>query len=196
MAKVRRPKKRMVVLLVSVIAGLSYFFLDSYEEQLPSIQSPKHGDEEADYYGSNITFKQFDASGRLQQSLTSLNSEHFPQIGLSKFMQPMAQATNNEGEIWQIESDTGEIKDSENLVTFIDNVIVQPLNPKPGQNLRIETQRLDYQTQEQLATTNLAVKITGDHTIITGTGMSFWVPNETLKLQQQVNTLYVPPSKP
>lgn len=196
MVKVRRPNKRMVVLAVSVIAGVAYFFLNTYEENMPTVQSPKHENEEADYYGEHIVFKQYSSNGRLQQSLTSEHTEHFPNAQISKFEAPLVQTTSKEGNIWQIVSRYGEVKDQDSLVTLTDDVEIQPLNAAKGEHILIETQLLHYHTEEQLATSDLPVKITGEHTVITGTGLSFLVPTEILKLNQQVKTHYVPLRQP
>lgn len=196
MAKARRRSKRTAILVIGTVLGLGYFFFDPYEAPQESIQSPKHGEEEADYYGSNVTFKQYAPDGRLQQSLTSQSTEHFPLAQLSTFVAPIARAANAQGEIWQIQSDFGEIKDREERVTFQHNVQLQPLNPAPQQHLLLETELLHYHTEKQLASSDQAVKITSNNTIITGIGFEFLVANELLTIKQQVKTHHVPPSQP
>lgn len=194
--KSRRLRRRFVMLFVSVICGVVYLYLSDYEETSIPTQSPKLGEEEADYYGEGIFYKRFTEQGRLQQALTSKSSEHYPEAQVSEFTLPVIQSTNEEGKTWQIEALTGNMKDQDNLVTFSQNVIVQPLNPEPGQHLLITTELLHYHTKEQLATSELPVTITSDSSVVTGVGMSLLVPNENLKLNQQVKTQYAPPSQP
>lgn len=194
--KQRRPKKRFMVLLVSVISGVAYLLLDDYEEVIAPVQTPKLGAEEADYYGEGINYQRFTPQGKLQQALTSQSSQHFPSAAISEFSLPVVQATNEDNKTWQIESLTGTMKDHDNLVTFSQNVKIQPLNPDPGQYVLVTTEQLNYQTKEQLATSDQPVTITGETTIVTGIGMSFSVSTEILKLNHQVKTNYAPPSQP
>lgn len=184
------------MIFASVICGVAYLYLSDYEETSVVTHSPKLGEEEADYYGEGVHYQRFTAEGKLHQALTSQNTEHYPEAQVSEFTLPVIQATNEEGKIWQIEALSGRMKDQENLVTFNQDVVIQPLNPDPGQHLLITTEQLHYHTKEQLATSDLPVKITSDDTIITGVGMSLLVPNEKLKLNQQVKTQYAPPSQP
>lgn len=191
-----RLKKRFAVLFVSVLSGVAYLALDSYEQEAELIQSPKLGNEEADYYGEGIFYKHFNETGKLQQVLNSQTTEHYPEAQISEFTAPKVQATNKDNKTWQIEALTGVMKDKDNLVTFQHQVRIQPLNPKDGQQLLITTEQLQYHTKEQVATSDLPVKITGDNLTITSIGMSFQVSEEILTLKQQVKTHYAPPTQP
>lgn len=196
MADPRSWRKRSLFIFACVLGALGYFLIDSIEQPTITPSSPVLGDEEADYYGEGIIYRQYGTDGRLQQTLTSQSTEHFPAAQITQFTQPFIITTNDNNKSWQIQSATGSLFDKEQLVKLVGEVEIQPLNPEPGRELLLRTDLLRYYTKTQLAETERPVEITNPRSYITAVGMELSVPDEVLKLNQQVKTRHVSPSHP
>lgn len=187
-------RKRYILVPISLLAGLAYILWDGGKDT-PVVEVPRNAllEEEPDYYGDNLKRRQFNAQGKLAQTFIAKRSEHYPIAQHTHFQQPHIVTTNDQGRAWQIDAEEGEMSDKEQLLTLINNIEIRPLNDPDNQDLLIETSRLTYKTDTQVASTDQPVQITNTDTKINAVGMNLNVPNQTLELLQQVNTRYAPP---
>lgn len=186
-------KKRFVFLAATVSLGAGYFVFE-YVEENPVVFTPTVvGDEEADYYGEQLNHRQFSAEGILVQQLSAKQSEHFPLSAVTHFIEPHIIVTSDSGERWQIDAKLGKTQDEKHLVTLSKQVEIQPVNSLPNEDLLVETEVLHYHTDSQIAETQELVKITSTNAWINSRGMTLSIPAQTMELNHQVKTRYVPP---
>lgn len=187
-------KKRFLFLAATVSLGAGYFIFEYVEENPPIFSPDIEGEEEPDYYGEQLNHRQFSAEGQLVQELSADKSKHYPLTAVTHFTEPHIVVTSDNGERWQIEARLGKTQDSKHLVTLSKQVEIRPINPQPEQDLLVETEVLNYYTDTQTAETREPVKITSPNAWINSTGMSLSIPKQTMELNHQVNTRYVPPT--
>ena len=187
-------KKRFLFFAATVSLGAGFFVFE-YVEENPVVFDPVlEGNEEPDYYGENLNHRQFSAAGVLIQELSAEKSKHYPLAAVTHFTVPHIVVTSDGGDRWQIDAQKGKTEDSKNLVTLSKQVKIRPINPKPEEDLLVETEVLHYHTDSQIAETREPVKITSPSALINSTGMSLNIPTQIMELNHQVNTRYVPPS--
>lgn len=187
-------KKRVLFIAATVSLSAGYFLFEYVDENPPVFNQASTGDEEPDYYGKQLSHRQYSATGVLNQEFSAVESEHFPVAAITHFVQPHIIVTSEDGERWQIDAKLGKSQDVKQLVTLSKQVEIKPLDPRPNEHLLVETEVLHYHTDSQIAETDQPVKITSSDALINSTGMSLIIPTQILELNHQVNTRYVPPS--
>lgn len=187
-------KKRVVFIAATLSLSAGYFLFEYVDENPPVFTQSTASDEEPDYYGKQLSHRQYSATGVLNQEFTAEESEHFPVAAVTLFIQPHIIVTSEDGERWQIDSQLGKSQDAKQLVTLSQQVEIKPIDPRPNESLLVETEVLHYHTDSQIAETDEPVKITSSDALINSTGMSLSIPTQILELNHQVNTRYVPPS--
>lgn len=187
-------KKRFLFFAATVSLGAGYFLFE-YVEENPPIAVPTLDDkEEADYYGYQLKHRQFSKEGVLSQELSATDSKHFPLSDSTLFSEPQIVVTSENGEQWQIDAIEGQQDDKQQRVTLSKEVEIRPIDPRPNEDILIETDLLHYNTNTQIAETSELVTITSTNAAINAQGMLLSIPEQTMNLIHQVNTRYVPPT--
>ena len=105
-------RKRWLLLIIAAFLGLALLAVDRYTSQL----TPGGTDEsvrEADYYGSQLLSRQYNADGQLAQTFTAAESTHYPGIQSTFFSQPQLEMRAEDGEQWHefacsVDEDSGQ----------------------------------------------------------------------------------------
>lgn len=194
MKRNRWLKKRVFFIAATVSLGAGYFLFEYVDENPPVFNQIALSDEEPDYYGKQLSHRQYSSTGTLSQEFSAAASEHFPLAAITHFVKPHIIVTSEDGQRWQIDSKLGQSQDIKHLVTLSQQVEVRPLAPQANEDLLVETDVLHYHTDSQIAETEKPVKITRANALINSKGMSLSIPTQILTLNHQVNTRYVPPS--
>ncbi len=186
-------RKRYWFLVFVALIGFGLSEVDRYTRKQP-VAADELQQQEPDYYGEQLINRQFNNRGELTQTFTAARMNHMPARQLSEFEQPLITASSDTGQLWHISANRAEMPDNDNGMTFIGNVEVRPQDVDPRDDVLIETERLRYDSRQQMAETALPVEITSLNTHITATGMRLDLQNQQLHFEQQVNTRYAPQS--
>lgn len=189
-------KKSYLFIAFVIALGLGVIAVERATQDVPIVFSNESIDE-PDFYGTGLTMRNYNEAGMLKQSLTSAKAVHSPNTEQLTFEAPVAISTDDQGRPWKIASRSGVMNEKEDSVTFIGQVLIEPINPSNiDEQVLFETEKLHYLQKTQIAQTDEAVRITNPTTVITATGMTFDMAKQVMNLHQQVNTRHVPPPAP
>ncbi|MCT7360299.1 LPS export ABC transporter periplasmic protein LptC [Thalassolituus pacificus] len=185
-------RKRYLLLLLTLFFGLALLAVDRYtQEQAPALSEQQN--HEPDYYGEGLYNRQYDNSGKLQQTFVAARSTHYPQTKSTLFAEPLLMSADDEGQTWQVNALEGTMLDDEQSLRLVGQVEIRPLNPtQPSDDILVETSTLTYHSRQQLAETDQPVIITSPQTRINATGMTLDIARQRMEFKSQVDTRYVP----
>lgn len=185
-------RKRYLLLLLTLFFGLALLALDRYVlEQTPALSEQQN--HEPDYYGQTLYNRQYDSSGKLQQTFAAARSTHYPQTQSTLFTAPLLMSADDEDQIWQVSALEGTLQDNEQSLYLVGQVEIRPLNPtRPADDLLLETSTLIYHSRQQLAETDQPVTITSPQTRMNATGMTLDIARQRMEFKSQVDTRYAP----
>jgi len=185
-------RKRYVLLVMTLLFGLALVGVDQYTREL-NISNTQASDSEPDYYGEQLYSREYSEVGQLSQTLSALASQHFPLRQVTEFTAPVIESTDDSGDTWQVVAERGELIDRENVLQLRQQVEIRPLNQSDDRkNVVIQTEALDYYTEQQLARTDLPVVVTSPDTRITAVGMTIDLKRQRMEFLSEVQTFYVP----
>lgn len=184
-------RKRYLALGFLLLIGFGLTEVDRYTRKQPQ-QANAPQDQEPDYYGEQLINRQFNAQGELTQTFTAQRMNHLPGSKLSEFEQPLIHASGENEQPWTVSARQAQMPDGGNVMIFIDDVEIRPLNAEPDQDVLIETQWLRYDSRKEFAETEQPVTVTSLTTQLSATGMRLDLRNQQLTFKQQVNTRYAP----
>ncbi|MAD45637.1 MAG: LPS export ABC transporter periplasmic protein LptC [Oceanospirillaceae bacterium] len=184
-------RKRWLLLIIAAFLGLALLAVDRYTSQL----TPGGTDEsvrEADYYGSQLLSRQYNADGQLAQTFTAAESTHYPGIQSTFFSQPQLEMRAEDGEQWQVSATEGTLADEDEILKLVNNVVIRPLDAAANSNLLITTTQLTYNHSTGIAHTDKPVTITSDRGELRAIGMRMDIPAQHIRFNAEVNSRYEP----
>jgi len=135
-----------------------------------------------------LVSRRFGTDGELMDTFYAASSVHYPQADSTVFKEP--QLLVNQGNRWLMRADEGVMSGKKDTLRLSGSIILRPQeNTSPWQ---MTTERLIYNLQSRLATSDDLVTITGENSIMSGTGMLFDADRQRLELTSGVRTRYVP----
>lgn len=184
-------RKRYLLLVMTILFGLALLAVDNYTQENNAPLSEKQSSE-ADYYGEGLLNRQFDKTGKLQQSFSAERSTHYPLTNSTVFNDPVIHVQDEENEFWQVTANEGSMNDKDNTLRLRQQVEIRPLQNGNKDEVVINTESLDYFTKQQVAETDQEVTMVSPEAHITAIGMRMDMKRQRMELNAKVNTRYVP----
>lgn len=180
-------RKRYLLLLITAALGLALLAVDRYTRDIvsPGVEQQV---KEPDYYGDVLISRRYDLKGKLADTFYAETSKHFPDGDLTIFKAPRVLITTQEK--WVVTADEGVLKGNNQALMLSGNIKIKPLDATDRWTM--DTQSLTYFIDQQLATSDALVTITGENTVMRGTGMTFDAARQRLELKTGVRTEYEP----
>jgi lipopolysaccharide export system protein LptC len=186
-------RKRYLLLLLTLIFGFALIAVDRYTQKLNQPLSEEQISE-ADYYGERLINWRYGVNGKLEQTFQAQRSDHYPNVGITRFSAPMVTSRDERGQIWQVSAQNGALKDNEQIIHFNQTVRIEPISTgeQTPEAMLIETDALTYDIRQQIAATDLPVTLTGPSSHATATGMTLDLMRQRVELKTEVKTTYEP----
>jgi len=180
-------RKRYLLLLVTAFFGVAFLAVDRYTRDITG-QIAEQPVREADYYGETLFSRRYEDDGALADTFYAATSEHFPDGDLTVFTQPRLLVSSKEN--WVLTADEGVLRGNSQALNLSGNILIRPLDASDP--MRLETSRMTYHIDQRIAETDALVTMTGENSLMTGTGMTFDAARQRLELKTGVRTTYEP----
>jgi len=129
-----------------------------------------------------------DESGQLVEILAAQRVEHLERENLSEFIQPRYYAHDGHDRSWSLSAHHGTLRHEEEVMALRESIILT--NDQSGGTLT--TQALDLDLRERIATSQEPVTIRWADNQVTADGMRANLTTEVIRLEPNVESLYVP----
>jgi LPS export ABC transporter protein LptC len=180
-------RKRYLLLLVTAGLGFALLAVDRYTREIvsPGVEQQV---KEPDYYGDVLISRRYSDTGKLADTFDAATSQHYPDGDLTIFSEPRVLITSNDK--WVVTANEGVLKGDSQALNLSGNIIIKPQDA--ADPWTVKTSTLTYYIDQQLATSDVLVTITGENTVMRGTGMIFDATRQRLELKTGVRTYYEP----
>lgn len=189
-----RLKSFVTLLSLTLIALLIWWFrlVDDRPVNLLTRENPHF----IDAYMRDFTLTAMNAEGKPGYTLRAHEFNHYNDQDIATLQQPVLHLEHTNSN-WLLSAENGEINDAQNKIVLYNKVVMQQLpaaadkNPQPG--VRLRTERLDIDTTNQLATSDLLTQIDYKHISLTAHGLRLDNLKGQLDLLAQVTGVYALP---
>ncbi|HCH31546.1 MAG TPA: LPS export ABC transporter periplasmic protein LptC [Oceanospirillaceae bacterium] len=138
-----------------------------------------------DYYLTNATIQQFDTHGELSSSIYAQRFSHIREFDSTDMTQPRFNIYLGQGNTWFGRADDGLILDSGAQINLNGDVLVTN-GPDLQRPLSLSTQSLRLLPASNYAESDTIVRLSTQHSHLTGTGMRLTLSDQRLQLLSQV----------
>lgn len=179
------PRITLLAGFGGAIALVLYFGL--YADTAPQLTllTEKPDPNRIDLFAEQVHGIKFDSDGKLVETLRSPRLDHYPERGESVLAAPRLDAQSKDGKVWNITAATGTLVGDDEIRLQTNVVIVDSTK-----TLRFESERLDYFSSRQEATTDAAVKLQRAADITTAIGMRANLNTNRVELLHNVDSHY------
>jgi lipopolysaccharide export system protein LptC len=145
----------------------------------------------ADYWATNLSSRVMDEQGHLLRILTADSAQHFPDDGSAELVNPQIKFVKASGPAWRVQSETGWVSHSADLVRLNGAVTMYRNAISGGFPVHITTKNLQVKPKDEYAETEQPVQmVTGSHWI-KSKGLQVWFkPPMRIKLLANVRAHY------
>lgn len=148
--------------------------------------SGKPDNNRVDLFVEQVHGVKFDRDGKLTETLRAVRLDHYPERGESVIVEPQVDTQGKNNKLWKITAATGTLV-GENEIRLQNNVVILD----NAQTMRFESDRLNYFSDTQIATTDAAVKLQYAADITTALGMRANLNTNRIELMRNVDSHYV-----
>ena len=185
-------------LLAALVIGSVVFLAVNFAKSPSPTSTSSRADgqiDEIEYYGRGINTLSYGSTGQMTQQLSAASTEHNVETGDTFFYDATMVAVNADASRWTIQSKVAHLNQGQKL-TLSQNVDIYATptpstsDTKQQPNLRIQTERLVYQHQQQTAKTEQAIVIEGEGIRLLSEGLEIDLAQQTLLLKRKVVSYY------
>ena len=179
------------IMLLAGLAGvaLMVLYLTLYWDSNPPMSLLANSDKNRiDLYAEQVHGVKYDGDGKLVQTLWAQKLEHFPARNESVLTAPVLQSLSDDGKLWNTTADTGTLIGDDEIRLQTNVVIVDR-----EKTMRFESEKLNYFSDKQEATTDVAVKLRRMADVTTAIGMRANLNTNRIELLRNVDSHYAAP---
>lgn len=191
-----RIKSFFTLLSLALIALLIWWFqlVDDRAADLLAIDEEEHF---IDAYMRDFKLTAMNAVGKPGYILRANKFNHYNDRDIASLQQPvlkLLQAKSN----WLLSANEGEINDAQNQIVLYNQVVMLQLRPETDSDaaqsgVRLRTERLNIDTNRQLASTDLKTQIDYKHLSLSSRGIRLDNITGQLELLAEVTGVYAIP---
>lgn len=148
--------------------------------------SGKPDNNRVDLFVEQVHGLKFDSDGKLTETLRAARLDHYPERAESVLVEPTLETQGKNGKVWNISATTGALV-GDNEIRLLKNVVIVDNQ----RTMRFESERLNYFSDTQIATTDDAVKLQHAADITTAVGMRANLNTNRIELMRNVESRYV-----
>ena len=174
----------IILLAAAILSGWSAWM------QKDDIEAPTQVETaQPDFLLRDFELVALDKQGKESFTLKSPELARNPNDKTLFLVTPFFQSPNKQGERWEMRAQTGWVSADNSEVRLRGNVIA---NSPPGakQPADMKTEELDVFPEKNIATSKVAVSITGTGSTMTGVGMEADLDQNRIKLLSNVRSTY------
>lgn len=186
-----RLKSLVTLLSLALIAFIIWWF-QLVEDRTADLLSPDN-DHFVDAFMRDFKLTAMNTTGKPGYILRAQEFNHFNDSDIADLTQPVVHLLHSDAD-WQLTADLGEMNDAQNQITLIHNVVVEQTphdDSKTG--MRMLTDRLNIDTQQQLMSTEKIARIEYKNLLLNSRGFSLDNISGQLKLLAEVTGVYERP---
>lgn len=179
---------RRGILLLSIGAVIAMvLYTTLYWESNPplSLLNDKLDKDRIDLFAEQVHGIKFDNNGKLVETLWAQRLDHYPERGESMLAQPVLESLSKDGKIWNTKADSGVLVGDDEIRLQKNVVIVDR-----EKTMRFESEKLNYLSSKQEATTDVAVKLVRLADVTTAIGMRANLNTNRIELLRNVDSHY------
>jgi lipopolysaccharide export system protein LptC len=155
-----------------------------------SLLNAKPDKNSIDLFAEQVHGVKFDDNGKLVETLVAQRLDHYPERGESVLADPILDAQGKDGRVWKITSAVGTLI-GDDQIRLENNVVAVDKT----QTLRFESEKVDYFSDKQMATTDIAVTLHHVDDVTTAIGMRAYLKNNRIELLHNVDSHYASVAK-
>ncbi len=148
--------------------------------------SGKPDNNRIDLFVEQVHGVKFDRDGKLTETLRAKRLDHYPERNESVLAEPMLDTQGSNGKVWNISAATGMLVGN-NEIRLQTNVVILDST----QSMRFESERLNYFSDTQIASTDDPVKLQHVADVTTAIGMRANLNTNRIQLMRNVDSRYV-----
>lgn len=153
---------RIILVLGAGIVAIAVGWIFQSQNKSAEIRTELEIPVDIDYYLSRVTYRVMAKSGELDYELRSPYLQHFKRDDISRIDTPAIDIYRN-NQHWQVEARTAEILHQQNILYFIDDVLMQRQGEEP---MQLRTKLLRFESDNDLVIGEQGVTLTGKNTKI------------------------------
>ena len=186
--------KSLVTLLILILVALLIWWFQLDAERTAKLLAIDEDERFIDAYMRDFKLTAMNTDGKTDYTLSAREFNHYSNSDIALLEQPVLFFIQDDYH-WRLSADRGEINDAHNQIVLQDNVVMQqiPLYEADTDSLKLHTERLEIDTGEQLASTELPVQIHYRKLTLESRGMRLNNRNAQLELLSNVSGVYVKP---
>lgn len=191
---VRRDRRARFLRLPVIASAISFagllLYLSEYWEggQVPSLFTDSDVTHRVDLYLINPRGLSYDEQGQVSYRFRAEYLQQLQGVDLALATRPVFTGYRRQGDEWTARSERGEIRQTGEDVTLIDNVVID--NANDGASLL--TTELQLFPQRKYARTDAAVHLTGPGSVTDGVGLRADLAMDRIELLAQVRGRHEP----
>lgn len=184
------------IAVVSMIAVVMLVWWTQGGDSIGVVHSPPQLPEEnPDAYAKGVQVLSYGVDGRVKHRIDADTVLHFSQLGLIRFEQPQLQLIDERGGHWSVVAERGHTLGEPPVLRFSDNVTVRRVQGAESGNadatkLLINTESIEYKTDEQVIRGVLPVTIEHGYGVTTASAMTVTVNDKKIQLEGDVKSHY------
>ena len=172
----------LFALLLLVVIGTGWFLDKRSVSRLPASVSETGPDS----FVEDIDLAVMDEQGLLQYRLRAEYMTHFPNADRLSLTSPDIDVIHRDGAVWHIVAERGEAATAGDRIWLLGAVDIRRPGTATNNAIHIVTSDLLIKPGEELAETDNAATITGNHYVINALGMKAYFSTGTLELLSRV----------
>lgn len=169
--------------------------LSSDDEPEKELMTPlsSHVNPASDYGMTNFTMTIMDENGIPARVIDGEEMTHYPDDDRTEIIMPKAHFIENEQDTWLITSQHGKTHGKGEQILLTGDVVITRVD---NDDIKLETEELTLNTENNTAYTNEAVKIASPYGATNSVGLHATLKDETINLHSKVKGQYdAPPTQ-
>lgn len=185
-------KSRYIILLfvVLLLALFTRWLLRSVET--PPASSAQQNRHTPDYFLTNFTSTLYDNQGTATYNIQAIRMVHYPDDNTHELSNPEFSYLPENDSPWIAISDSGTIYADQELIHLNGDVTIRQTSKQLPVPMVLNTQDLRINLDKKTADTKAKVKITGNKSVVTATGMHLDMDKGIMILKSKARGHYAP----
>ncbi|MFA5960408.1 MAG: LPS export ABC transporter periplasmic protein LptC [Tatlockia sp.] len=146
----------------------------------------------ADFHITNLTLKQFDASGKMGHFLQSPLVWHLPESDTHFFKTPRLSLTESNQSTWHIRAKLAAAKQKGQEITFTHQVVIHQNKNDGSKGSTLQTEELTYLPKERLAKSDAAIRFEQPGSVVHSQGMKAYLNEKRIQLLNKTRATFEP----
>jgi len=180
----------MVLVLLAALAVLTTWL--DFEVRNSMTEAASRNRHDPDTILHDFTTEQTGRAGSVETIVKARTMRRYMDDGASEFERPQVRHRDAKGVLLDIASERGHASGDQSLLEF-DGAVKLRHGGNGKTPVTLETTYLKVMPQQNLASTDRAVRIRSADTLVTGVGLDFDLTAQTTRLRSRVKVTYLPP---